>query len=97
MLGPYDMPPAFYGDKRGSQIFDWELRTRRIGSPMMTLGEEHIENLMQDARNQRRYSRLPHGVSLASRARANVQVWLDDARCRLHNLGFGQPCPEPAR
>ena len=95
MLGPYDLPPAFYGDKRGSQLLDWELRTRSR-SQVKTISEEHLDTLLFEAENQRRLNGLPHGASWASRLYTNAQDWLDDVRCRLHSMGFGQPCPEAA-
>jgi hypothetical protein len=97
MFGLYELPPAQYGDRRASQLYDWEMRTGRSRGRYTTPADEHIQNLMSEAQDERLYKRLPHGVSWADRSRVNAQAWLDEARCRLHSFGFGQPCPEAAR
>jgi hypothetical protein len=96
-MQPYELPPASYENSRASQLLDWEMRTGRSRSSFMTPGDERIKQLMLEADEERLYRRLPHGVSMTERVRSDMQAWLDEARCRLHSLGFGQPCPEAAR
>jgi hypothetical protein len=95
-MQPYELPPASYENRRVSQLLDWEMRTGRSKHSFMTPGEDHVQTLLLEAENERLYRRLPHGASWSEGLRAQAQAWLDEARCRWHGLGFGQPCPEAA-
>ena len=87
MLGPYDLPPAYYEKKQRGQVFEWDYpRPASLRAPI-TLERERQEQFIQEAELERRYSRLAPGTSWSGRLFFNIGAGLVKAGCRLSASG----------